>query len=96
MVGVLRTSPVDGSMTVTLVWSAMARTPAVCVAGADAEVVHAAGASDAHFAVVVGSVVAQPVVAGVADGGRESRLRCGCVGHRRGESLQRPVGRRSL
>ena len=37
---------------------------AVCVVGADAEAVHAAGASDAHFAVVVGSVVAQPVVAG--------------------------------
>jgi hypothetical protein len=65
---------------------------AMCVAGADAEVVHAAGASDAHFAVVVGSVVAQPVVAVVADGGGESRFRCGGVGHRRGEPLQRPVG----
>ena len=65
---------------------------AVCVAAADAEVVHAACASDAYFAVVVGSVVAQPVVAGVADGGRGSCLRCGCVGHRRGEPLHGPVG----
>ena len=39
----------------------------MCVAGADAEVVHAAGAAEAHFAVVVGAVVAEPVVAGVAE-----------------------------
>jgi hypothetical protein len=64
----------------------------VCVTGADAEVVHAASASEAHFAVAVGSVVAQPVVAGVADGDGEGRLRCGGVGRCRGEPLQRPVG----
>jgi hypothetical protein len=65
---------------------------AVCVAGADAEVVHAAGAAEADLAVVVGSVVAQPVVAGVADGGGWSRFRCGGVGDRGGEPLQCPVG----
>ena len=60
-------------MTLTVVWSTIARTRR-CALLADAEVVHAAGASNAHFAVVVGLVVAQPVV---ADGGGESRLRCG-------------------
>ena len=64
----------------------------MCVVGADAEVVHAAGPAEAHFAVVVGSVVGQPVVAGVADGGRWSCLLCGCVGGGRGEPVQRPVG----
>ena len=92
MVWVLRISPVVRSMTVTVVWSAMARTRRVCVAGADAEVVHAAGAAEAHFAVAVDAVVAQPVVAGVADGGGGSRLRCGGVGRCRGEPVQRPVG----
>ena len=42
------------------------------VRGADAEVVHAAGAAQAHLAVGVEAVVAQPVVAGgVPVGGRE-------------------------
>ena len=65
---------------------------AVCVAGADAEVVHAAGAAEADLAVVVGLVVAQPVVAGVADGAGWSRFGCGGVGDRGGEPLQCPVG----
>ena len=64
---------------------------AVCVAGA-AEVVHAAGAAEADLAVVVGLVVAQPVVAGVADGAGWSRFGCGGVGDRGGEPLQCPVG----
>src|SRR5262249_4397229 len=41
------------------------------VGGADREVVHAAGAADAHLAFVVEAVVAQPVVAGGAAVGRE-------------------------
>jgi hypothetical protein len=39
------------------------------VDGADAEVVHAAGASEAHLAEVVEAVVAQSVVLGVAVAG---------------------------
>ena len=51
-----------------------------CVGGADAEVVHPAGAAEAHLAGGVEAVVAQPVVAlGVSVAGRE-RLRCGAVG----------------
>ena len=64
----------------------------MCVAGADAEVVHAAGAAEAHFAVVVGAVVAQPVVAGVADGDGGWHFGYGGVGGRRGEPVQCPVG----
>ena len=78
-------------MTVMVAWSVMARTRR-CALLALTPRWWMGRRVDAHFAVVVGSVVAQPVVAGVADGGGESRLRCGGVGHRRGEPLQRPVG----
>ena len=64
------------------------------VRGADAEVVHPAGAADAHLAFGVEPVVAQPVVAvGVAVGrwerlwGWRGRRRLGCCGAARGGAL---------
>ena len=50
------------------------------VCGADAEVVHAAGAADAHLAFGVEPVVAQPVVALCVSVAGWERLRCGSVG----------------
>ena len=55
------------------------------VVGADPEVVHAAGASEADVAVDVDAVVAQPVVPGVE--GRRERLRGRAVGVARGGAV---------
>ena len=66
--------------------------PGLAQGAADAEVVHAAGAAEAHLAGVVEPVVAQPVVAlGVSVAGRE-RFGCGAVGVGRCAAVKRAVG----
>jgi hypothetical protein len=86
-----RTSPVVRSVTVTRVVSEGEHAGA-CVFGADAEVVHSAGASEAHLAFVVEPVVAQAVVAlAVSVAGRE-RLGCCLVGVGWGGAVERAVG----
>src|SRR5579875_846902 len=50
------------------------------VCGAGAEVVHASGSAEAHFAVGIEPVVAQPVVALSVPVAGWERLRCGTVG----------------
>ena len=60
-----RTSPVARSVTVTVVSSTRIRKRGVGVVDADAELVHAAGASEAELAEAVDAVVADAPVAGV-------------------------------
>jgi len=61
------------------------------VGGADAEVVHAAGAAEAHFAEGVEAVVAEPVVAGFVGSGGLG-LGQGCVGGGGGPAAEFAVG----
>jgi hypothetical protein len=63
MLWVDRISPVSSSVTVTVVLSAMARMR-LRACDADAEVVHAVGAAEAHLPELVDDVVAQAVVLG--------------------------------
>jgi hypothetical protein len=61
------------------------------VGGADAEVVHAAGAAEAHLVFGVEPVVAQAVVAGLVAVAGRGRFRGRAVGVARGSAVQRAV-----
>ena len=50
------------SSTMVIWWSSAREDAFAGVGGADAEMVHAAGAADAHLAALLEAVVAQPVV----------------------------------
>src|ERR1700733_8634404 len=86
-----RISPVSRSITVIRSWSPGARTRVPGVGGADAEVVHAAGAADAHFALGVEPLVSDPVVSASLPVGRGG-LQCGPVCLAWGLAVQRAVG----